>query len=126
MILSIDTIDNVNILLKLEDGGKILESKISAERTQGEKLLPAINNLLKSAKKSLKDLKEIKVADTGGSFTSLRIGVATANALAFALNIPVIGFSGHKIEKDGLIIVEPEYDREPDIGKPRNSVKTVD
>jgi tRNA A37 threonylcarbamoyladenosine modification protein TsaB len=42
------------------------------------------------------------VADEGGSFTSLRIGVITANALAYALKIPVIGESGRALTKKKL------------------------
>jgi tRNA threonylcarbamoyladenosine biosynthesis protein TsaB len=37
------------------------------------------------------DLNEIKVATGPGSYTGLRVGVAVANALAFALGIPVNG-----------------------------------
>ena len=64
-------------------------------------------------------MKKIKVENYGGSFTSLRIGVITANALAYALKIPVEANSkiNHKNKKFGLYsIVEPVYDREPNIG----------
>jgi len=119
MTLYINTTNRDEIIISLKDGDKILATKsINAPRTQAEKLLPAIDRLLKSKKIKLSDLEKIIVANYGGSFTSLRIGVITANALAYALKIPVI--SENKIKKNkefsGYSIVEPIYDREPNIG----------
>ncbi len=45
----------------------------------------------------------------------MRIGIVTANALAYALNIPVYA-PKEKENKDN--IVKPEYNREPFITKP--------
>jgi tRNA threonylcarbamoyladenosine biosynthesis protein TsaB len=38
-----------------------------------------------------KDLAKIQVKTGPGSFTGLRVGVSTANALGFSLGIPVNG-----------------------------------
>ena len=81
--------------------------------------MPAIDKLLKTQKIKLSALKKIVVASYGGSFTSLRIGVITANALAYALKIPVE--SEMKTKKANkrfgrYSLVEPVYDREPNIG----------
>ncbi|HTX87212.1 MAG TPA: tRNA (adenosine(37)-N6)-threonylcarbamoyltransferase complex dimerization subunit type 1 TsaB [Candidatus Nanoarchaeia archaeon] len=117
MILFIDTTDNAEIEVGLSDGGRILSSqKIPAERQQGEKLLPAIENVLRKKKIKLSELEAIEVKNRGGSFTSLRVGVAAANALGFALGIPVRGTVGTAKTVDGIDIVEPKYGREPDIG----------
>lgn len=126
MILFINTSLPENIILELKDekGKKIKVKKIKADRQQAEKLLPGIEKLLLSANKKLKDLKMIEVAAQGGSFTSLRIGVVTANALAYALNIPVVAKdTNEKIIKDDKDrkfknhdIISPRYDREPNIG----------
>ncbi|HTW96268.1 MAG TPA: tRNA (adenosine(37)-N6)-threonylcarbamoyltransferase complex dimerization subunit type 1 TsaB [Candidatus Methylomirabilis sp.] len=117
MILAIDTTDNIfiKILLK-KDSGILAQEKIRAERAQGEKLLPAIESLLQKNKFKLKDIEEVEVDNSGGSFTSLRIGVATANALGFALGVPVRGLAGQAKKVAGIDIIEPVYDREPDIG----------
>ena len=119
MTLYINTTAHEEILLSLSDGEKVLVSKkIKALRQQSEKLLPSIEKLLLSKKIKLTSLKKIVVANFGGSFTSLRIGVITANALAYALNIPVEAES--KIKKNKTFskysLVEPIYDREPNIG----------
>lgn len=120
MILYINTANHDEIILELRQGGDVLaKKKITSKRTQAEKLLPAVDQLLKAQKIKLSDLKKIVVANQGGSFTSLRIGVMTANALAYALKIPVEAEpkTGLKNKKFGRYsIVEPIYDREPNIG----------
>jgi tRNA A37 threonylcarbamoyladenosine modification protein TsaB len=119
LILNINTSDNEIIELSLEREGIIIKNKkIKAHRSQAEKLLPAIEKLILSAKTELSFLKKIKVEHRGSSFTSLRIGVLTANALAYALNIPVETFVPDKknIKKiNNFNIVTPKYDRDPDI-----------
>ena len=117
MILYIDTTDNDIVKIALEARGNILASKeFSARRQQSEKLLPEIDKILKAKKKKISDIKSIRVADQGGSFTSLRIGVVTANALGYALGIPVTGSLKTNKTKD-IYIVKPVYDREPNITK---------
>lgn len=119
LILNINTSDNEVIELSLEREGVIIKNKkIKAHRSQAEKLLPAIEKLMLSAKTELKFLAKIKVEHRGSSFTSLRIGVLTANALAYALGIPVETFipdkkNTKKISNFNIII--PKYDRDPDI-----------
>lgn len=147
MILYIDTTGNQDIIIELWPlrinknfrGAKNRAANLSeqpfarlqfkAARRQGERLLPALDKLLKNKNLNIKDIKKIMVANRGGSFTSLRIGVITANALAYALNIPVIAadpdiktkhrgvFDDNKLSKNTFLsIVEPIYDRPPQLG----------
>lgn len=125
MILIIDTSDNEIIKLSLakEDGVVFKTKKIKAHRSQAEKLLPAIEKIVLEVKTSLQKLSKIKVVHEGSSFTSLRIGVLTANALSYALNIPVETFnSDNKSVKkiDDFNIVVPKYNRDPDIKIKKN------
>jgi len=120
MILYIDTTQNNLIKIILKGGDKIVaEKKLNSDRTQAEKLLPAILGLLRAKRLKLADLKEIKVANRGGSFTSLRVGVVTANALGYALGLPVAGeFNKARTfgrGKRSFKVVEPLYDREAEI-----------
>jgi tRNA threonylcarbamoyladenosine biosynthesis protein TsaB len=120
MILNIDTSDNKTIYLSIEKNGAILKrKKLSAHRQQSEKLLSAIDKLLLSSDLKMDKLKEIKVASKGSSFTSLRIGVLTANALAYALGIKVSALDSDKNLKKfkDFNIVIPEYDCSLDIKK---------
>ncbi len=118
MILFIDTSDQAKVIIALKQGQVVLaQKKFLAPKRQAEKLLPAINLLLRGMKKKLTDLKGIEVADSGSSFTALRIGVLTANALGFALNIPVKAASQAKtLSRNKIKVVAPKYDKMPNIG----------
>ncbi|MFA5887006.1 MAG: tRNA (adenosine(37)-N6)-threonylcarbamoyltransferase complex dimerization subunit type 1 TsaB [Patescibacteria group bacterium] len=123
MTLYINTTSHEEIIIALRDNEKtIVQKKFKAPRQQAEKLLPAIAKLLQDQKVKLQALKKIIVANQGGSFTSLRIGVITANALAYALKIPVEAEPKTKLKNKKFAvysIVEPLYDREPTIGAPK-------
>ncbi|MDD4271421.1 MAG: hypothetical protein PHF50_01305 [Patescibacteria group bacterium] len=120
MTLYINTTQNDFIEIGLKDKNKLVAvKKFKSHRTQAEKLLPVIEKLLKSNKLKLSDLNKLEIENRGGSFTSLRIGVVTTNALAYALGISVAGANGKtktiKNAKKSFNVVEPIYGREPDI-----------
>jgi tRNA threonylcarbamoyladenosine biosynthesis protein TsaB len=54
-------------------------------------LLPLIDKLLKQADVSFDDLERIAVGIGPGTFTGLRIGIATARALTQARSLPLVG-----------------------------------
>jgi tRNA threonylcarbamoyladenosine biosynthesis protein TsaB len=115
MILKIDTTNG--ILVEVRDEKKIIARYINTEKNkQSELLLLTINKALKKAGVKLGNIDQIEVANRGGSFTSLRIGIATANALGYALGIPVAKMGAKKgINNNKMSQVRPEYDREPNI-----------
>jgi tRNA threonylcarbamoyladenosine biosynthesis protein TsaB len=116
MELFIDTTDKNFLILALRTKGKVVARKIiKTHFNQSEKLWPALDKLLKANKIKIANLKKIIVANGRGSFTSLRIGVAAANALAFAWGLEVEDEQGHFKRSGRLKIVEPVYDREPNI-----------
>lgn len=117
------------ILAKNADDFNLKE--VEGEYKQAENLLPLIKESLNNWHKDLSDVNGIAVVTGPGGFTALRIGVVTANVLAYALDIPVAGlnldeFSNHqelitkaiaklKNTKSGGVVM-PEYGREPNIG----------
>lgn len=122
MKLFINTIKENSTEIELalhDDNDKIIARRIVAARyQQAEKLLPLIDQLLKQNDYKLKDLASIKVVNSGGSFTALRIGVITANALGYALNIPVKEAAASKKNiknKNKFNIIKPIYTKEPNI-----------
>ena len=61
--------------------------------THSETLLPMADNLMKGCSVSLGDVDLIAVARGPGSFTGVRIGVATAKGLSWGLDKPCCGVS---------------------------------
>ncbi len=89
--LAIDTA-NENIAIALLNGSQVL-SEINQEmsRGQGEALIPMIQEMLNKAGIKPIDVRQLAVTLGPGSFTGVRIGMATARGMALALNIPLFG-----------------------------------
>jgi len=99
MKLFIDTSDNTKTIVGLDEDR--LEKPSDPDKSQ--QVLSLINQILKKNQKTIKDLTKIEVETGPGSFTGLRVGLAVANALGWALKIPVNG------KKPGQL-VEPKYE----------------
>ena len=92
-ILSIDTASDVCGVSILEDENLICKMDSNTGRTHSENLLPMINNALSKSSLVLKDI-DLIVCDKGpGSFTGIRIGIATIKAFFDSLNINCIGIT---------------------------------
>lgn len=114
--LFIDTVSQPGVRVAIKQADKLIaERSWAGDRQQAEQLLPGILELLTEQKLTWSDLEVIQVANQAGSFTSLRIGVVTANALAYALGLSVAGTSGQLLKSDGYQIIEPEYSGQPNI-----------
>ena len=112
MTLYIDTTNREELIVQLKDGAGIAHERRSGKSyNHAQHLLPEIDELLNEAGITLSDLKNIEVNVGPGSFTGTRVGVSVANALGFALSLPVNGQSAGS--------VQPEYGREPNISKPK-------
>lgn len=93
MILSLDTATLVSSVALVSNEKLIAELTIQTKKTHSEMLMPHIEKILRLAGVKKTDLKLVAVSIGPGSFTGLRIGLATAKALAYALAIPLIGVS---------------------------------
>jgi len=76
-----------------EDGALLAASVSNAGLTHSRTLLPMAEDILRNLDKSVRDIDLVAVAHGPGSFTGLRIGMAEAKGLCWALDIPVIGVS---------------------------------
>jgi tRNA threonylcarbamoyladenosine biosynthesis protein TsaB len=88
LVLAFDTATDVATSALLEDGRVLGEG-----RSEPRALLAAVDRLLDSAGATPGDLDVLVVGTGPGSFTSTRIGLATARGLALALELPVAGVS---------------------------------
>ena len=107
-ILSIDTASNICGVSILEESNLICKLDSNLGTTHSENLMPMINSALEKANLSMENI-ELLVCDKGpGSFTGIRIGIATAKAFQDSLNIPCIGVSSleslaYLANKEGFI-----------------------
>jgi tRNA threonylcarbamoyladenosine biosynthesis protein TsaB len=93
VILSFDTATDVATACVSSDGEVLGESARAGRSVGAQRLLDDVHGLLDRAGVAPDDL-DLIVAGTGpGTFTGLRIGLATARALGFALGVPVRGVS---------------------------------
>ena len=75
------------------DGKMLGLSVMNGGLTHSRTLLPMAEALLKNMDKTVRDVGVVAVAQGPGSFTGLRIGLAEAKGLCWALEIPVVGVS---------------------------------
>ena len=80
----------VGVALRGPDG-PVASLTLHAGRRHGETLAPALEALTSLAGVGLDRVERIGVDIGPGLFTGLRVGVATAKALASALGVPVVG-----------------------------------
>lgn len=92
-ILAISTSSSNASVSLLENDTVIKELNNTNERTHSEKLMPLIDELLKACNTSLSDINLIACDVGPGSFTGIRIGVATVKALAEVKQIPIASCS---------------------------------
>lgn len=92
-VLAIDTTSNVATAAVAEDGILLGERVLNYKRTHSQKIMPMISELLDELELTAADIDVFAAANGPGSFTGLRIGVATIKALAHAVNKPVVGVS---------------------------------
>jgi tRNA threonylcarbamoyladenosine biosynthesis protein TsaB len=93
LILSLDTATDIATACVWRDGSVLAESATRARSVAAQRVLADADRLMAEAGVTPADL-DLVVAGTGpGTFTGLRIGLAAARALGFALGIPVKGVS---------------------------------
>ncbi len=92
-VLAFDTSSKALSLAILEDKQVLADTTINIKKNHSITLMPAIDFLMASLDWTPKDLDRIVVAEGPGSYTGLRIAVATAKTLAHTLNIELVGMS---------------------------------
>lgn len=75
------------------DGALLALAFQNSGLTHSRTLLPMAEDLLKNAGLTLGDIDAVAVAHGPGSFTGVRIGVATAKGLCWGANKPAVGVS---------------------------------
>lgn len=89
-ILSLDTsTQNCSVALH-ENGQLITQELVDEEGSHSKSLTLLIEKVMKTAGRTLAELSAVAVSNGPGSYTGLRIGLATAKGICFALDKPLI------------------------------------
>ena len=90
LILHIDTAtENASVCLS-EDLNVIAFAESKKQKNHASFLQPAIQSILKNSSTNIHQIDAISVTNGPGSYTGLRVGLASAKGLCFALNKPLI------------------------------------
>ncbi len=92
-ILAIDTSSPVASAALVVDGQLTGEYVISNGKTHSQIIIPLISDMLEKSTVSIKDIDVFATSLGPGSFTGLRIGVATAKSFAHSGSKKIIGIS---------------------------------
>jgi len=90
-ILAIETATLVSSVALATAGTLLAEITLQTKKTHSEILMAHIAKLLDMAGVSKADITAVAVSIGPGSFTGLRIGLATAKSLAYAMKVPLLG-----------------------------------
>src|SRR5699024_11938034 len=88
-ILALDTANDVLSIAISKNNVIVAEHTTNIQKDHSSRLMPAIVDLVEKVALKIEELDAIVVGDGPGSYTGTRIGVTTANTLAWALNIRV-------------------------------------
>jgi len=125
-VLFIDTSTNDSVMAVL-DNNKILNKIIwNGSGELSDSLLMKIEEILKNSNLNLTYISLIAVNPGPGSYTGLRIGISTVNAISWSTKIPIssVKFEGDRIKfltPPGYNPIFPVYSRPPNITKPKKT-----
>lgn len=104
-LLAVDTSNKIASVAVFEDNKFLGEKITDDQKTHSEKFLPIVDELLNELNLNINDIDMFAVSVGPGSFTGIRIGVATVKGMAQALDRKVISVTS----LEGLIeMVESE------------------
>ncbi len=93
MKLAFDTSQTAGSIALWEEGRVLWTSAFEISVTHSETLMPQVDAALKFCGFSPRDITAVLLTLGPGSFTGLRIGLATAKGIAYGLKIPLWAFS---------------------------------
>lgn len=110
LILHIESSSELCSVALAESGNEVGFMINSEPYSHGADINEMIDKLLRDAGKSMSQLDAVSVNRGPGSFTSLRIGMATAKGICFGRDIPLITPDGMHILIHRAMELCPDYD----------------
>ncbi len=96
MILGIDTSLPVMSVALVSEDAPVGTVQLEGRESRNEKLLPSVGWLLEESGVDRSELTLLGVTRGPGSFTGVRVGLATVEGLSLALGIPICAVSTHE------------------------------
>jgi tRNA threonylcarbamoyladenosine biosynthesis protein TsaB len=93
LILSIETATSVCSVALSENGKRIALKESEEEKSHALKLTSFIENIFKETSIPSRQIDAVALSKGPGSYTGLRIGVAAAKGLCYALDKPLLGIN---------------------------------
>lgn len=93
LVLALDTATAVCSVALARDSAVLAEITSNLPSTHSQRLLPMVDSLFTETGLKPTQLDLLAVSRGPGSFTGLRLGIATVKGLGLALNLPVVGVS---------------------------------
>ncbi len=103
MILLLDSTRGIDLRVGLADGRRLRTLRRTFETPASAELLGLVDDLLRGAGCSPRDLTGIVVANGPGPFSALRAACAVANAASYVLRVPTVGVRGRSLTARRLV-----------------------
>ncbi|MGG4455413.1 tRNA (adenosine(37)-N6)-threonylcarbamoyltransferase complex dimerization subunit type 1 TsaB [Brevibacillus porteri] len=96
-VLAIDTSNLVLSVAVVEEERVLAEMTTNQQKNHSVRMMDCVSELLDATGTAPEELSGFGVANGPGSYTGVRIGVASAKSMAWSLNVPVIGVSSLEV-----------------------------
>ena len=93
-VLALETSSMVASVAIINEDKLLAEFTVNNKKTHSQILMPIVEQVIDRLDLTPSDIDVFAVSSGPGSFTGIRIGVATVKSLGQALNKPVVGVSG--------------------------------
>jgi tRNA threonylcarbamoyladenosine biosynthesis protein TsaB len=105
-VLGIESATSAQSVALLEGERVVAEASYITEGGRGAKLMPTVDHVLRRAGISAGELDAVAVSVGPGSFTGLRVGLATAKGLALGAGVTLLGVSTLEVLAEGYSVPE--------------------
>jgi len=92
-ILSIESSTDFCSVAVSDETTVVAHKEISQPRSHASMLAPIIDEVIKEAGITIKELSAVAVSEGPGSYTGLRVGLSTAKGICFGAKIPLIAIN---------------------------------
>jgi len=96
LTLAINTASSFTSIALLGSQKLLSENSWKSENDEAEKLMPAIDTLLKEHDKTYKDIERVISIKGPGSFTGLRVGITVANTISYLTGCELLAIDTFK------------------------------